>query len=210
MLQSVTASPALGLLLSHQCINLTNINIGAGLTSIGYDRFDGCYSLTAITVATNNPAYSSVAGILFDKEQTTLIRCPGGMARSCTIPSGVTSIRNFAFLNDYRVNTVYFEGNAPSLGSSVFDDSLTTHLTPGTTGWTSPFGGMPAVLWNTQAQTIDPSFGVRSNQFGFNITGGSNLVIVVESCTKLCQSRVVAGVYLTRSTRSSAPTAHPT
>ncbi len=134
-------------------------------------------------MATNNPAYSSVAGILFDKNQTTLIRCPGGIAGSCTIPSSVTSIGNFAFLNDYRVNTVYFEGNAPSLGSSVFDDSLTIYFLPGTTGWTSPFGWMPAVLWNPQAQTIDPSFGVRTNQFGFNITGSSNLVIVVESCT---------------------------
>ena len=26
---------------------------------------------------------------------------------------------------------------------------------------------------------------VRMNQFGFNITGGSNLVIVVETCTNL-------------------------
>jgi len=34
-----------------------------------------------------------------------------------------------------------------------------------------------------QAQTGDTSFGVRTNQFGFNITGSSNLVIVVEACT---------------------------
>ena len=110
-LTNVTVSDSvtsIGAAAFYQCINLTNINIGAGLTSIGYDGFDGCYSLTAITVATNNPAYSSVAGILFDKNQTTLIRCPGGIAGSCTIPSSVTSIGNFAFLNDYRVNMVYF------------------------------------------------------------------------------------------------------
>ena len=29
------------------------------------------------------------------------------------------------------------------------------------------------------------SFGVRTNQFGFTITGTSNLVIVVEACTNL-------------------------
>ena len=40
---------------------------------------------------------------------------------------------------------------------------------------------MPAVLWNPQAQ----SFGVRTNQFGFNLTGSSNLVIVVEGCTNI-------------------------
>ena len=43
----------------------------------------------------------------------------------------------------------------------------------------------PAVLWNPQVQTRDASFGVRTNQFGFNITGTSGLVVVVEACTNL-------------------------
>lgn len=42
-----------------------------------------------------------------------------------------------------------------------------------------------SVLWNPQVQTSDGSFGVRTNRFGFNITGSSNLVIVVEACTNL-------------------------
>jgi hypothetical protein len=37
------------------------------------------------------------------------------------------------------------------------------------------------VLWNPQAQN-DTGFGVLNNLFGFNITGSSNLVIVVEAC----------------------------
>jgi hypothetical protein len=53
------------------------------------------------------------------------------------------------------------------------------------TGWGSPFAGRPAVLWNPQVQTSGASFGVRTNQFGFTITGSSNLVIVVEACTNL-------------------------
>jgi hypothetical protein len=40
-----------------------------------------------------------------------------------------------------------------------------------------------AVLWNPQAQTSGASFGVRTNRFGFTITGTSGLVIVVEACT---------------------------
>jgi hypothetical protein len=38
---------------------------------------------------------------------------------------------------------------------------------------------------NPQVQTSDGSFGVRTNRFGFNITGTSGLVIVVEACTNL-------------------------
>jgi hypothetical protein len=41
------------------------------------------------------------------------------------------------------------------------------------------------VLWNPQAQTDDAVFGVQSNEFGFNIIGNSNLVVVVEACTNL-------------------------
>jgi hypothetical protein len=42
-----------------------------------------------------------------------------------------------------------------------------------------------ARLQNAQVQTSDTSFGVNKNQFGFNITGASNLLIVVEACTNL-------------------------
>jgi hypothetical protein len=55
---------------------------------------------------------------------------------------------------------------------------------PGTT-WGATFGGRPTVLWNPQVQTSGASFGVRTNRFGFNITGTKNLVIVVEACTNL-------------------------
>jgi hypothetical protein len=51
--------------------------------------------------------------------------------------------------------------------------------------WGLTFAGLPAVLWNPQVQTSDGSFGVRTNRFGFNITGTTNIPIVVEACTNL-------------------------
>jgi hypothetical protein len=77
------------------------------------------------------------------------------------------------------------------LRDSIFLESYlaTIYYLPGTSGWSYTFfshpDGPPAVLWNLQAVTSDPSFGVRMNHFGFNITGSSNLVIVVEACTNL-------------------------
>jgi hypothetical protein len=65
------------------------------------------------------------------------------------------------------------------------DNNATVYYLLGTTGWYSPFGGVLAVLWNPQAPTSDASFGVRTNRFGFNITGNNNLVVVVEACTNL-------------------------
>jgi len=54
---------------------------------------------------------------------------------------------------------------------------------PGTTGWGPFFANRPTVPWNPQVQP--GSFGVWTNQFGFNITGPSNIVVVVEACTNL-------------------------
>jgi hypothetical protein len=105
---------------------------------------------------------------------------------SVTIPNSVTTIGDQAFYNCTNLTGVYFQGNAPN-GPSVFsvDNNVTVYYLPGTTGWGSTFGGRPAMLWSPQVLTSDASFGVRTNQFGFTITGATNLTVVVEACTNL-------------------------
>jgi hypothetical protein len=165
------------------CTSLTNVTIPMSVTSIGSSAFLFCTSLSAITVDALNPVYSSVDGVLFNKSQTTLIQCPAGKAGSVTLPNSVTSIGSYAFSDCANLIGVYFQGNAPSLGSYAFlgANNVSVYYVPGTTGWDQWVSPPPAVLWNPQAQTI----GVRTNQFGFNITGSSNLVVVAEACTNL-------------------------
>jgi hypothetical protein len=43
------------------------------------------------------------------------------------------------------------------------------------------------VLWNPSIQTGGANFGLQSNQFGFDITGTTNIPIVVEASTNLAQ-----------------------
>ena len=104
-----------------------------------------------------------------------------------TIPNSVTNIGDYVFSDCLYLTSIYFQGNAPGLGSDVFDaDAIATvYYLPGTTGW-EDFGqltGLPTVFWNPQAQTSDGSFGVGNSGFGFNITGTSGLVVVVEGCS---------------------------
>jgi hypothetical protein len=83
---------------------------------------------------------------------------------------------------------VYFQGNAPTIGMDVFQYySPTVYYLPGTTGWSnfSATTQIAAVLWNPVIQAGASSFGVSNGQFGFNITGNTNLPIVVEACTNL-------------------------
>jgi hypothetical protein len=84
------------------CTSLTNILISKSVTdipttSVGFvpgllnGPFFGCSSLLSITVDPDNRVYSSLEGVLFNKNQTTLIVYPGGKQGSYTIPGSVTS-----------------------------------------------------------------------------------------------------------------------
>ena len=58
---------------------------------------------------------------------------------------------------------------------------------PGTSNWTwlSDFTGVRTVLWDPLIQTGNGNFGVQNNQFGFDITGTTNIPIVVQASTNL-------------------------
>jgi len=69
----------------------------------------------------------------------------------------------------------------------INDSGATVYYSARTTNWSNFALGsaVPTVLWNPQAPAGDSLFGVQSNQFGFNITGNSNMVVVVEAATNL-------------------------
>jgi hypothetical protein len=81
------------------CGNLTNVTLGAGVTNIGYHAFNSCSQLVTFTVAADNPAFSSLDGVLFDRNQATLIQYPAFKFGSYLIPDSVTRIGNGAFLS---------------------------------------------------------------------------------------------------------------
>jgi hypothetical protein len=104
-----------------------------------------------------------------------------------TIPAGIGSLGNYAFSSCTNLSGVYFAGNAPATGTSVFkSDSLAVaYYLPLVTGWSSPFAGIKAVLWDPVIQTSGTNFGIKNNLFGFNITGPTNIAVEVETCTNL-------------------------
>ena len=106
---------------------------------------------------------------------------------SVTIGTSVSNIGDGAFGTCANLKAAYFKGDAPLVGTSVFlgDNDAIVYYLPGTTGWGATFGGSPTALWQPEVQTSGDSFGVRTNEFGFNITWASGMVIVVEACTNL-------------------------
>ena len=53
----------------YGCTNLESITIPSSVTVMGEAEFAGCNSLKSINVDVNNSAYSSVDGVLFNKER---------------------------------------------------------------------------------------------------------------------------------------------
>src|SRR5208282_1915767 len=89
-------------------------------TSIGYQVFYACFSLTNISVAASNPAYSSLSGVLFDKAQTTLIQFHVGLGGSYTIPNTVTNIGDYSFYSGSSLTNVTITGNVIRIGVDAF------------------------------------------------------------------------------------------
>jgi BspA type Leucine rich repeat region (6 copies) len=172
------------------CISLSSITIPSNVTSIGEQGFWLCTSLTNATIP------NSVTNIFMEAFQDCWA------LPSITIPPSVASIGNEAFISCYSLTNVYFQGNAPSSGNAVFSDeylgngvfantnNTIAYYLPGTTGWSNSLcsnPAIPAVLWNPTMQTTDGSFGLQNSKFGFNITGTTNIPIVVEANTDLTQ-----------------------
>ena len=105
----------------YGCTALTEISIPSGVTRIDTYAFRGCTALTDILVHKDNTAYSSSDGVLYNKEQTTLICCPAGK-KSVTVPDSVTSIGFGAFNICTSLQTVTFGENSQpeSIGDSAF------------------------------------------------------------------------------------------
>ena len=161
----------------RDCTSLTSVMLPNSVTSIMDRAFYGCTSLASITLG------NSVASIGY-----YVFNYCSSLPR-ITIPASVTSLGYLAFYGCLNLNGVYFGGDAPDFASPFFGaTNVIVYYLPATSGWSATFDGRRAVLWNPQAQTGDASFGVRTNRFGFSITGSSNLVIVVEACTNLATS----------------------
>jgi len=102
--------------------NLTSLMIPSTITFIEVSAFFECTSLTAIDVDTNNPVYSSVGGVLFDKSQTRLIEYPpGNVATSYTMPDSVLSVGLHAFQDCINLNSVTIGNDVTIIDKEAFD-----------------------------------------------------------------------------------------
>ena len=101
---------------------IASIVIPDSVISIDRSAFSGCTSLAEITVSPDNKNYSSVDGVLFNKDGSELIIYPKGNGRSAyTVPDGVTSISGSAFSGCTSLKEIVIPDSVTTIGSSAFE-----------------------------------------------------------------------------------------
>ena len=139
---------SIGINAFRECKNLNNISFGNSLRSIGEDAFAQCGlttmtlpasvenisfywkglsdTLESIVVDENNTHYCDIDGILYNKEKTSLIYCPGGKSGAIIVPDGVTEICEYAFSYCDHLTEIHLPDSVTEIGVWAFE--LCTNL----------------------------------------------------------------------------------
>ena len=110
-----------------------NLFIPKSVVTVDATVFSNCWALSAIEVAENNYNYLSRDGILFNKAQTALIKCPQNNAvKDYGVPDGITEVLPYAFSGCGNLSSVKLPDNVSTIGEFAFANcfNLTTLYIP--------------------------------------------------------------------------------
>jgi BspA type Leucine rich repeat region (6 copies) len=103
------------------CSQIQTLNFPASCTGIPIGSLLGCFGLTSIGVDPANPNYSSMDGVLFNKNMTTLIQFPpSGPAVSYDIPNGVVSLAIGSFEGNQILTTLTIPNTVTDIQAYAF------------------------------------------------------------------------------------------
>lgn len=98
-----------------------NLFIPKSVVTVDATVFSNCWVLSAIEVAENNYNYLSRDGILFNKAQTALIKCPQNNAvKDYGVPDGITEVLPYAFSDCGNLSSVKLPDNVSTIGEFAF------------------------------------------------------------------------------------------
>ncbi len=100
---------------------IPTINILSVTQQIAENAFCNAYLLERIFVASDNPYYSSLDGVLYNKDSTKIISCPKGQSAYLYIlPEGLITIGDYAFYNCDDLTSVTIPSTVQTIGSNSF------------------------------------------------------------------------------------------
>ena len=111
------------------CMGLEKMTIPASVKIIGENAFLGCIGLEKFTVAAKNQTFTTVDGVLYSKDRSELLQCPGGKQGAVTIPAETTGIRTGAFQGCMGVTGYQVEKGSKSFAAQdgvLYNKKMTT------------------------------------------------------------------------------------
>ena len=104
-----------------RCSSLSFMSLPAQTTRLGVSPFHDCTMLLEIEVDPNNPCYSSVDGVLYNKEQTQLIQYPAGLNDDVyRIPDTVQEIAENAGYDAQDLEVLVIPQSVRKIGDMAF------------------------------------------------------------------------------------------
>lgn len=107
------------------CRNLEEVTLSKSLNSIDVLVFDGCPSLKNVFVASTSTAYTSVDGVLYSADKTSLLLYPRGRTdASYTVLGTVITIGQSAFRASAALETVILPSGLREIKDNAFESCL--------------------------------------------------------------------------------------
>ena len=145
------------------CTSLSSVFIGSGVKELDKRGFYGCDSLAEITVDEKNANYSSLDGVLFNKDKTNIVIYPNGKKGSYSLPNKVTKISSYAFCNCSGLTSVTIPNSVTSIEGSAFSGctGLTNIMIPNsvTSIGGSAFSGCTGLTSITIPESVTSLYG---------------------------------------------------
>ncbi len=146
----------------YGCSGLTDVAIPASVALIEESAFGGCSGLKSFQVATGNPSYKAIGGVLCTKDGKGLLCFPSGNTGEYTIPNSVTNIGRSAFEGCSGLTSVTIPDSVTVIGEDAFRgcSGLTSITIPGSVtsiGWMAFEGcsGLTSVTIPSSVTSID-------------------------------------------------------
>lgn len=112
----------------YGCTSLKSITIPKNVYRIDAYAFAECTNLSEIKVDPENETFSDRNGILYNKDATKLMVCPGAKA-SVTVPVCVTSVEWDAFIGCRKLRKIYMQPTTPIVCDAKFEQEVLEQAT---------------------------------------------------------------------------------
>lgn len=100
---------------------ITSVSLSKNFASLGEQSFQNCASITAFTVEADNSLFSSVDGVLFNKNKSTLYYYPAAKDSSTyTIPSTVTYLSVACFSSSQYLTQITIPSTVTQIDGYTF------------------------------------------------------------------------------------------